>query len=346
MNFHSEKMKETMQGSVLISVIWILSVLVIFTVAINRQASQSLMMGKWMKERIMARIFANAGVERALFEIQNDGFLTFDALNESWGNNPEAFQEISMGEEGYFSVVCPLSDAVSEEDFRYGICDESGRINVNTASEQVLYNLLFLVDETMAERRAQAIAQSIIDWRDPDDAVMEHGAEGMFYNALDEPYEPRNAPLEVPEELLMIRGIDASLYQKLEPHVTVFTEEKINFNSASPIVLQALGMSPELAMKIVTFRKGEDGIEGTEDDGVFQIVEGITPALSASVSFSPEEFAEIANIIAQEIVTVKSNAFRIRSFGRLIRNDTVIETGIVCVVERTGKVLYWRETGG
>ena len=71
-----------MRGSVLITVTWILSLLTIFTLALHRQVSQELFMGQWIRERVVARYVAKAGVERALYDIQTDEFSTFDALND------------------------------------------------------------------------------------------------------------------------------------------------------------------------------------------------------------------------------------------------------------------------
>ena len=51
-------MIKSKKGSVLIAVIWILSMLAIFTVVVNRQASQELLMGQWLKEHIATRHLA------------------------------------------------------------------------------------------------------------------------------------------------------------------------------------------------------------------------------------------------------------------------------------------------
>ena len=334
-------MKSQSRGSVLITVIWMLSLLAIFTVVVNRRASQELYAGEWMKNRILMRALAQAGIERALLEIQSDKFITFDALNETWASNEDAFKERLLGE-GSFSVACPMADSENEES-RYGACDESSRININTAPEEILKNLLKAVEPDKEDKEVVAIAEAIIDWRDSDSAALAQGAEANYYRALSNPYNPRNDKLQSVEELLMVRGIDEKLFKLLKPYVTIYTDGKVNFNTAPKIVLQALGLSSESAIKVVEFRRGADLKEGTKDDGIFQSTETIAGNLSAISSFSGVDFAKISDAINQNQVSVKSNTFRIHSIGRLMKDDKAIESSIICVITRLSGVLYWQE---
>ena len=344
------------RGSVLIAVIWVLLILAVFAVVINRMASQELLLGRWMKETVITRGLANAGIERALFELQQDESLTFDALNEPWASNEKGFKDVPLAS-GTFSVVCDPEDltrlesegrqeskstSLQSKPVRYGVCDEAARVNVNTVDVQTLTNL-FMAAAGLDTSDAATVAQSVIDWRDEDDAVQPLGAESSYYRFLAKPYNARNRKLESVEELMMIRGITPEIYKKVKPYVTVYTKGKVNFNSASSVVLQALGITPDLAKKIISLRSGDDGKEGTEDDRVFQMAEGITPALSAGGSFSGEEFKQITDALSKGFVTVKSNVFRIQSIGRFIRSGQVIESMITCVMKRNGTVLYWHE---
>lgn len=338
------------RGSVLITVVWILSFLAIFTLAINRRVTQELLMGSWIRDRVVTRVIAKAGVERVIFEVKQDEFLSFDTLNEAWASNEVAFKEVPLGD-GELIVSCSPQavgkessiPSEKEEDIRYGACDESGKLNINYANESQLKDLVMLIQEEPKESDAFKIAHAIIDWRDEDNSVMAFGAEDNYYKATLGKALPRNEPFQTVEELKMIRDVDEDLFLRLEPYVTVYTQGAVNFNTASSIVLQALGLHPDLAEKLVEFRKGEDLISGNEDDQVFQVVEGITPTLSAALPFSPEEFAQINNLIGLDMVGVSSDAFRIRSYGRFIKNRGFFNYEISCVIDRTGEILYWQE---
>ena len=353
--------------------VWILLMLSIFSLSVSHRASQELIFGRWVRDQVTTRVLAKAGIERALLELQLDKFLTFDAFNESWGSNEEAFKEIRL-QQGTFTVSCdqPLIEAEEDtekkeiktedpetedskaselkavelekaETKRYGLCDEAARININFADEEILTNLLLASVKKIVALDATKIAQSIIDWRDADDAAQQAGAESSFYGFLPTPYKARNASFESVEELLMIRGVTREIYNQIKNDVTVYTDGKVNFNTASQTALQALGLSPDLAKRLVEFRKGTDGILGNEDDPAFQMVEGITPALSAGSAFSGEDFAQITHAVGKQMVGVKSQVFRIQSIGRLNRSGQDIQTRVTCVTKRNGMVLYWHE---
>src|SRR2546427_10324986 len=59
------------------------------------------------------------------------------------------------------------------------------------------------------------------------------------------------------------------VFQALEPFVTVYSDGKVNLNTAPREVMAALGMSEGLVSKVLRFRWGPDGIHGTRDDQSF-----------------------------------------------------------------------------
>ena len=85
------------------------------------------------------------------------------------------------------------------------------------------------------------LSESVLDWIDSDNAPRARGAESLSYLLLDPPYRAANRPLLQVNELRLVRGIDASVYQRLEPHVCALpTPSAINVNTASIPVLMAL----------------------------------------------------------------------------------------------------------
>ncbi len=96
--------------------------------------------------------------------------------------------------------------------------------------------------------QADIITDSILDWVDPDDLVNPFGAESEYYYSLPEPYPAKNGFFDVPEELLLVRGVTPEIYYGrkgmseagepiqiygLQDHITTFTNApQINLNSA------------------------------------------------------------------------------------------------------------------
>jgi DNA uptake protein ComE-like DNA-binding protein len=80
--------------------------------------------------------------------------------------------------------------------------DESSRLNLNTASLEMLQNLSLLTSEQAA---------AIVDWRDTDSTTTPGGAENDYYNELEDPYDCANAPLQSVAEVLRVKGFSPTL---------------------------------------------------------------------------------------------------------------------------------------
>jgi len=85
----------------------------------------------------------------------------------------------------------------------YGLVDECGKVNINTATRDVLMALPGVTDE---------IADAIIDWRDTDNDPGLRGAESPTYEALPEhPYTCKNERFESVDELLLVHGMTSAI---------------------------------------------------------------------------------------------------------------------------------------
>jgi general secretion pathway protein K len=137
----------------------------------------------------------------------------------------------------------------------YRITDETGRINLNRASRDVLDRLLL---EAGVEKSARdVIVDSIQDWRDPNEEHRLNGAESDHYRALPVPYRSKNADFDSVDELLQVQGVTRQiLYGRpdapgLAEHLTVWGTGAVNVNTASPLVLRALGFAvPEVEILV------------------------------------------------------------------------------------------------
>lgn len=159
-----------------------------------------------------ARASADSGVEMARLFIVQERDLQ-DRLG-GWYDNELQFRGRAVAgdqqaqDAGRFSIVAPRLDYGVVEGIRYGLEDESTRLNlialmaiekkVPGTGRQILMGLPGMTEE---------IADSILDWMDEDDEAREFGAEAEYYSAFQPPCTPKNGPLESIEELLLVRGI-------------------------------------------------------------------------------------------------------------------------------------------
>lgn len=104
-------------------------------------------------------------------------------------------EAVQVGD-GAFWILRPNPD--NENQYAYGLIDESSKLNINTASVDMLMRLPGMTQE---------LAASIVDWRDPDDDVSEGGgAESAYYLLQPEPYYCKNAPFETLDEVMLVKG--------------------------------------------------------------------------------------------------------------------------------------------
>uniref|UniRef100_A0A7C4NUS1 T2SS protein K first SAM-like domain-containing protein n=1 Tax=Thermodesulfobacterium geofontis TaxID=1295609 RepID=A0A7C4NUS1_9BACT len=123
------------------------------------------------------------------------------------------------------------------EDLIIKVQDSNGLLSVTTINTVALKRLLtyFEVDP----QNADTFIDSLLDWIDQDDLTRLNGAEREWYSFQGLKYEPRNYPIQYKEELKLIRGMDAELYSKIEPYISILPATGFNPNTAPDPVLIA-----------------------------------------------------------------------------------------------------------
>ena len=136
-----------------------------------------------------------------------------------WYDNPDLFQNHEVVRQGadtwYFTIYA--ADPQDEDRVRYGAVDEGGKLDVNTATEEMLAGL---------ERLTPDLLDCLLDYRDGDTDTRASGAEQDYYDRLPHPYVIPNGRLSTIEELLLIKGFtgdlvygeDANLNGRLDPN--------------------------------------------------------------------------------------------------------------------------------
>ncbi|MBU1084358.1 MAG: hypothetical protein ABIG55_05685 [Candidatus Omnitrophota bacterium] len=336
------------RGSVLIIAMWALSVLTIFALSLGADSrSKMTFIGK-LGERNKLRLIAVSGVNKAVVSVAAKGNdPQYDVLPELGGAGVSSRFADGMMDGGKYSIGYQYYDpSLGETAWWQGVADSESRININKAEYKFISSVIRIAGG-VGKKDADDIAAAIIDWRDTDEFPLMNGAESHYYLSLKEPYRSKNAEFEVLQELLLIRGISEEIYERIAPYVTIYGTGKVNMNTAGETVLGSLGMDKALVRKIIKYRAGEDRVMGTDDDNVFSSAGASAAELSQVVPLSPEEVAIISNLSSQDMISVVSSVFEIKSTARIGRRDQVME--IVCAYDRTkadsgeNAVKYWHE---
>jgi DNA uptake protein ComE-like DNA-binding protein len=117
----------------------------------------------------------------------------------------------------HFWLIGRSDDTSSPTTPHFGLIDESSKLNINTATSNVLMNLPRMTPDLVA---------NILAWRSTNVNSLSGGAESDTYMQLAQPYFCKNAPFETIEELKMVYemdeetlyGEDANLNGVLDPN--------------------------------------------------------------------------------------------------------------------------------
>lgn len=335
------------RGSILVAVLWAVFFLGALAVSIYALLAPQIGLAGRLKDRTRLHYLAQAGAQKAIVLLAEDDTPDWDGFKDVWANDEEIFKDTRLGEAGYVSVRYALidDDDDKEEETRWGLADEEGKININKATFEVLRQLFEVAGQTTSQTAGDT-ADSILDWVDEDDDPRANGAENGYYEGLAKGYACKNAKFQILEELLLVKGMTQEIFDKVSVHLTIYGDGKVNLNTAGKYVLRALGMSDTLADKLIQFRRGSDNQEATADDNVFESAESAAPALSSGVSLAAEEADQFNGVVASGLVDVRSDYFRGESHAEL-RYDDEDEarrtTKVVFIVDREKNIRYWRE---
>ena len=319
------------RGVALILTITLIGLIVILTLQFSKSIRAGLYETANFDDDVRLGAIAKSGFNCALAVLYEDD-ADVDSLRDDWAElKTYSSQSAAMFDDGAFDTdVTDLSGKIQINKLIYTSGEKKGEFNPD--QKGILTRLLENKPFNLKDDQIEGILDAIKDWIDEDDEVTGFGgAEDSYYQSLDKPYSCRNAPLESPDELLLIKGITPEFYYGTSdiPGIsnyltTVQGDGRINFNTASAVVLEALSENLDSTMveEIVDYRNDEKNDLSKSD--------WYKSALGTGEDY-----------IDSRLITIKSSFFEIISKG--VRDSRT--KGITGVVKRNGKkltVLSWK----
>ena len=243
-----------------------------------------------------------------------------DSLKQKWAGGVGETNDILAG-------IDMKNYPIGNGSVSIDIKDTDRKFNINVASEVILRQAMTLIGVDASV--SATVANSILDWRDPDSNTHPGGTESSTYEAYDPPYFAKDGPIDDMSELLLIRGVTPNMYwgsgggsgpqifnRGASGRRSAFEEEPIyavglaelftpvssrliNVNTASANVLQLIPeIDANIAQAIITARAGQDGQDGTEDDLPFR---------------SPQEMGRVPGFSNPQAIAQLGNYFTVRS---------------------------------
>jgi general secretion pathway protein K len=226
-------MTNRQSGVALVLVLWAITLLAVIAGNFAFSMRNEAQIARNLTSTAQARAIADAGVQRAWLELSKPA------------SDPQRWQADGSAHEMMFANAS----------VRVVLADESGKIDLNAASDALLKGLFVSVG--LSEEASTSLLDAVLDWRDTDKLKRLHGAEEDDYRAAGKNYVPSNAPFETVDELQRVLGLTQELYRKLAPALTVYSKQPgVNTAVASRAVLLAIpGVNPAVVDQYLAQRQ-------------------------------------------------------------------------------------------
>ncbi|MDD5465943.1 MAG: type II secretion system protein GspK [Candidatus Omnitrophica bacterium] len=346
------------KGSILLISSWVLLILVILAVSLGHRSSIALRLCVYQRDSLKASYLAKAGINQAIQQLKEDASASpfYNSFKSIWSTGVDPLTseplfenvEIRDGSGEKFTVHYPYDDK------KY-LCmmDEERKININKAvadpisqplGQLILTKLFYFAGVTDAD----GLKNLVIKWINPAINNKDEDPGQIF----------KNSDLETVQELLPILEFfykdenspslkAKEIYEKIKDLITVYGDGRVNINTASEEILGILINScidECINNGAITVRPDSQNlvnlISTIRKDTPFEN-SGALSSVSVPNNLSSEE-KNVLNKLT-EIITFKSNNFRINSTGE-ITGKTISKT-ITCVFSRSpvNKIIYWHE---
>jgi general secretion pathway protein K len=240
-------------GVILIALLWILAALSVIALSFSRESRVEVAAARNAQSLEDSYFVARAGIATTIYQLLQKRY-TPVLQRAGLQDTPDP---LDLG---------IVTGSLGGGAYRVDIQDESGKVAVNTVSEEFLRNLVEAVG--IPKPDSDIITDSILDWRDQDSAHRLNGAEDDYYQQLNPPYKAKNGRIETIEELLLVRGVTPEYFYGhpekvngvvtykygLSRYLTPYSnspQAQVNINFAAlPVLLAVPGMPPEAAQAI------------------------------------------------------------------------------------------------
>jgi general secretion pathway protein K len=272
--------EESQKGIALLIVLWVMVILMVSVFSFSLMTRAETYGTLAFKEAMEKKFLAEAGVDRGIMEI------IYRSVNQSQ-------TLVLVGKEVWKVDGTAYTTETVGGGYVVRLIDESGKISLTGLTDQngiILKNIL--INQGSSPENADIIVDSILDWQDADDLRRLNGAEGDYYMSLPNPYKARNADIETPEELILVKGVTPEILygtgkvKGIIRYLTIYSKTgMININAAPKEVLTAIpGMNVDMVDQIISFRASAE-INSLED--IKNIIGASYSQMAPYISFGP-----------------------------------------------------------
>jgi general secretion pathway protein K len=220
------------RGVALLLVLWACTLLAILLGGYAALARTEGLQARYQFAHTRAHYDAEAGLMRALYQLRNP------LLKRRWIGDGRVYRF------RYDHAAIEVSAV-----------DEGGKVDLNTATPQVLQALFRAAG--MDPQQARELSERMVEWRSAPGPASQLSEQRAAYAAAGRDYGPRNGPFASIEELQMVLGMTPAIYRKVAPVTTIWSgTTSPDPNTAPPLALAAIpGMTAQQRSAILAARQ-------------------------------------------------------------------------------------------
>jgi general secretion pathway protein K len=228
------------RGVALLVVMWACTLLAILLGGYAMQARTEALAARYQLAQAQARAAAEAGVMRAIYEMQ---------ARRLGGQQSNA----TAAGTAWIGDGRPYLFQFDKAKLQVSVNDEDGKVDLNHADPLVLQGLFIAAGVDVGA--AHALAANIVEWRSPPDLEDLAASRQRYVDAgLD--YGPRNGMFASLEELQAVPGMTTALYDKVAPAITLWSDHASPVPQHAPLLALASlpGMTEDSARQYIELR--------------------------------------------------------------------------------------------
>jgi general secretion pathway protein K len=241
------------RGGALLAVLWLSAGLSAIALSVSSSVRSETERVSSSADGLRASYLASGAVERAILWLQ-------------WGNSGQAFTNPDASPRFWRPGMARLTMAFPSGDAVVEVIPEAAKLNINSASADDLYRVVFAVSGD--PDRTREITEGILDWRTP---AAGPSAYDQYYFTLGPTFRARHASFQEIEELLLVRGMSPELFYGnyttgpdgrlfarggLRDCLSVWgSQGPFDVNTSSPALLEAMGVPADTVAALVARRQ-------------------------------------------------------------------------------------------
>lgn len=244
--------RERRAGSALVLTLWVITGLISVTLLFGHSMTLNYRGADYQYAAAQADQAVESGIRYAMYVLANQ-----DEVGAPLDPLSYVYEEAELGEAFFWFIGRAIDGANTSRDPEFGLIDEASKLNLNTATVEMLQALPGMTPE---------LAAAIVDWRDEDDEPSENGAESETYGMRTPGYASKNAPFHSVEELRYLEGAEIEILYGEDINMNGVLDPNENDGDETPPADNSDGFLDYGILEYVTVFTTEPAADEEEED--------------------------------------------------------------------------------